>query len=135
MFKGRDNSLLTSDVNNDRKFIFLSQENIVDYRPKLTSNNKFSSNTNGSHNNRNELMAPISGKKFPWSKEEVEEKEEPFVYDIVKKQELPVATFVNIADHENYDKFDSRNLITSPDLMIPSDKDEVSFFYKKISRF
>lgn len=127
MFKG-DNSILTSDVNNDRKFIFLSQENIVDYRPKPLTNHK-SNGTNGSHNNKRELRPPVSGKKFPWSKEEAEEKEEPFVYDIVKKQELPVATYVNIADHDNYDRYDSRNSISSSDLMVPTDKDEVCLLF------
>ncbi|XP_074597900.1 coronin-2B-like [Brevipalpus obovatus] len=129
MFKGSSNSLLTSDVNNDRKFIFLSQENIVDYRPKPPMSKTNGSNISNSPiklNNDCELLPPISSKNFPWIKDDFHEKEEEkFVYDIVKKQELPVATFVNIAD---YDSFESRG---SPDLMVPTDKDELIRAFKR----
>ena len=122
MFKGSSNSLLTSDFNNDRKFIFLSQENIVDYRPKPEAQ------TNGQTNGKRHSYLPPSSKKFPWSKDEemgdsktIEE--DKIVYGIVKERELPAPEFVNICDYEN--NYESKSSLQSPDLIIPNDKDEV----------
>ena len=102
---------MTSDFNNDKKFIFLSQDNIVDYRQKQSGNFFF----NGS---KNENVAR-NPNKFPWVKEE--SKEEKIICDIVKKQELPIATYVSINDNENRVIQD-----LDPDLIIPQDKEEVS---------
>lgn len=131
MFKGSSNSLLTSDFNNDRKFIFLSQENIVDYRPKPETP------TNGQVNGKlRHSYLPPSSKKFPWIKDEEigdskTNEDDKIVFGIVKERELPMPEFVNICDFEN--NYDLKSSLTSPDLIIPNDKDEVRF--RKIENY
>ena len=109
MYKG-DSNLMTSDLNNDKKFIFLSQENIVDYREKPI--NPYFNGSKADH--------PVcKPNKSPWVKEEPKE-DKKFICDIVKRQELPMASYVSINDQESRNSND-----VDPDLIIPQDKEEV----------
>ncbi|RWS09809.1 coronin-2B-like protein [Dinothrombium tinctorium] len=93
MFKN-DNSLANINLNNDRKFIFLSQENIVDYRSKPYSTSMNGSTTVDDHQLR------VTRSKLPWVHNEPKENNVT-IHDIVQKQHLPIATFVTLSDNEN----------------------------------
>lgn len=105
----KDNSsLITGDFNNDRKFIFLSEEQKpVDYRAQSLSPQK----TNGSlpHQNYHQHHAKQQNfytnngspvKKFPWSPEPVMD-DEITVCDVVQAKQFPAATFVTIGDNDS----------------------------------
>ncbi|KAI1280679.1 Coronin-2B [Halotydeus destructor] len=54
-----DSSLVTGDLNNDRKFIFITQENRVDYRPKSSSPSMFNGHPVSS-NGGSPVKSPLS---------------------------------------------------------------------------
>ncbi|XP_054161740.1 coronin-2B-like isoform X2 [Oppia nitens] len=99
VLKTEKNILQTSDMNNERKFMFIAQENKVDYREKNGS-------TNGFHNIVNETKiidkcvdAPTPPRKrLPWVKDMEPRKTTINLCDIVTVQQLPTATFVTLDD-------------------------------------
>jgi len=94
MYKSDKKTLQTSDFNNERKFVFISQESKVDYREK----NGVNGDSTPLHNFKENLIkTPPPRKKFPWIKD-IEHKTAINVCDIVSVKHLPTATFVTLQD-------------------------------------
>ena len=106
MFKTDKNILQTSDVNNERKFVFISQENTVDYREKNDINNdlnRINGDSNGFHKICDQFIERCPEtppkKKFPWVKDrQIKRSQTINVCDVVTLQHLPTATFVTLED-------------------------------------
>lgn len=123
-----DRNLVTSDRNNERKFMFISQENSVDYRQKLNHNNNLNNNCENHHHHNNAVnggqqqgkLAHVEGRvtvpgskggshHFAWRRSSSgasEDKEEEegggrLFCDVVSSHTLPVATFVTIQDNDS----------------------------------
>lgn len=86
--------LVTGDANNDRKFIFIAQDNKVDYRPKSASplTNGHAANPHQQHNGHATNGTPT--KKFPWSQEP--RKIDTMTVDVVQAKNFPMATYVTL---------------------------------------
>ncbi|CAN7980333.1 unnamed protein product, partial [Ixodes pacificus] len=124
-----DKNLVTADRNNERKFVFISEENNVDYRQKLdnhhhhnnnsstTNNNNCENNHMQSHNALNggqkppvvaaKRFATSPGRHFAWRRggsggsEDNEDDAGRLFCDVVSSHTLPVATFVTIQDNDS----------------------------------
>lgn len=110
MFKDTSCELITADVNNDRKFVFIAQDNAVDYRPKSSSPivNGHHTTLNG-HGHHVTNGTPV--KKFPWSPEP-RKQDAVTVVDVVQSKNYPKATFVtlnNDHDHNVGDQHQAQN--------------------------
>ncbi|XP_077562721.1 coronin-2B-like isoform X2 [Haemaphysalis longicornis] len=126
-----ERNLVTADRNNERKFVFISQENNVDYRQKANhTNNNHNDSHHGSpqHNNNavngnsgqtphgtvisgtGHFTTPLRrphGQHFGWRhvtpprQAEQQQADRQPVCDVVSSHTLPVATFVTIQDHDS----------------------------------
>ncbi|KAH9368898.1 hypothetical protein HPB48_004397 [Haemaphysalis longicornis] len=146
-----ERNLVTADRNNERKFVFISQENNVDYRQKANhTNNNHNDSHHGSpqHNNNavngnsgqtphgtvisgtGHFTTPLRrphGQHFGWRhvtpprQAEQQQADRQPVCDVVSSHTLPVATFVTIQDHDSS--------ASEPELdgdVVPQTEDEVS---------
>uniref|UniRef100_A0A023GAS0 Putative actin-binding protein coronin n=1 Tax=Amblyomma triste TaxID=251400 RepID=A0A023GAS0_AMBTT len=124
-----DRNLVTADRNNERKFMFISQGNSVDYREKANHNNNNHHHDQNSHDSpqRNNsavngnsgqqmphamtiggnvaLTTPVKrpqGQHYGWRHVSAprSQQQEP-VCDVVASHTLPVATYVTIQDHDS----------------------------------
>ncbi|CAN7983294.1 unnamed protein product, partial [Ixodes hexagonus] len=125
-----DKNLVTADRNNERKFVFISEDNNVDYRQKLTNDNHHHNNNNSSSttNNNNcdnnhtrsnnalnggqkapvvppKRFTTVPGRHFAWRRGGSEEADDDssgkLFCDVVSSHTLPVATFVTIQDNDS----------------------------------
>ncbi|XP_054926715.1 coronin-2B-like isoform X2 [Dermacentor andersoni] len=125
-----ERNLVTADRNNERKFMFISQTNNVDYREKANHANNNNNNNNHEKNNHDSPQhnnavngnsgqhphgtviggggtSPLKrpqGQHFGWrhvsAPRPQQEPHQP-VCDVVSSHTLPVATFVTIQDHDS----------------------------------
>ncbi|GBN64698.1 Coronin-2B [Araneus ventricosus] len=92
--------LVTADRNNERKFIFISEGNKVDYRELLHMNgNNNVVKDSQALDKVNHNMVASQTKKFPWS-EEVPPCSASET-GVVSRHVMPVATFVTIQDNDS----------------------------------
>ncbi|XP_022256155.1 coronin-2B-like [Limulus polyphemus] len=87
--------LVTADRNNERKFLFISQENRVDYRETSNMNiNAINNNATLDITNQNQVTEK---KQIPWLQDE-ETANGVTMCDIVSSGQCPVATYVTLND-------------------------------------
>ncbi|XP_064471293.1 coronin-2B-like isoform X2 [Ornithodoros turicata] len=109
-----ERNLVTSDRNNDKKFVFISQGNLVDYRERLNHNNNNNNHENtttlqqnGNHTiSHQKPMSPFRAKEggthhFAWRRNGDHEEDNSVFCDVVSSHTLPVATFVTIHDSDS----------------------------------
>lgn len=104
VYKADQHRLLTSDRNNEKKFLFISQENNIDYRQYITLNSKNVLNVGNSLDSINQHhFVPINKSRLPWLQDSVDEcsTNGVTVCDIVSSHTLPVATYVTIQDTDS----------------------------------
>ncbi|XP_077483425.1 coronin-2B-like isoform X3 [Amblyomma americanum] len=122
-----ERNLVTADRNNERKFMFISQGNSVDYREKANhNNNHHDQNSHDSPQRNNSAVNGNSGQQLPhamtiggnvalttpikrpqgqhygWRHVSApRSQQQESVCDVVASHTLPVATYVTIQDHDS----------------------------------